>query len=220
RQLHIQNENYTMKTIHFTDPHRRRHFEFFNRMDQPHFGVTMNLDVTKWMRYLKSNQLPFTPTMVYNIAFTANQIPAFRYRIRGQVVVEHEVVHPSFTVKTDVSEVFSFCTVEYAEKYEIFKARALDRMEAMRVDPSFEDEPGRDDYLFLSAAPWVSFTSVQHAMHYSPADSVPRIVWGKIFEEGSQLKMPFSITAHHAVVDGMHVGQYVELIQSVLDGSL
>jgi len=29
--------------------------------------------------------------------------------------------------------------------------------------------------------------------------------------------MPFSITVHHAVVDGMHIGQYVELIQALLD---
>ena len=50
----------------------------------------------------------------------------------------------------------------------------------------FEDEEGRDDFLFLSAIPWISFTSFSHAMHYTPADSVPRITWGKSFKEGAK----------------------------------
>ncbi|MEO1413610.1 MAG: CatA-like O-acetyltransferase, partial [Bacteroidota bacterium] len=87
----------------------------------------------------------------------------------------------------------------------------------MQQNPSMEDEAGRDDYLFLSAVPWVSFTSVQHAMPYHPGDSVPRIVWGKYFREGDRTQLPFSVQAHHAVVDGWHVGQYLQTLQALLD---
>ena len=49
----------------------------------------------------------------------------------------------------------------------------------MQHQPSFEDEKGRDDFIFMSAMPWISFTSVMHPMHYHPVDSIPRIAWGK-----------------------------------------
>ena len=83
----------------------------------------------------------------------------------------------------------------------------------MKSNPSLEDQPGRDDYLFLSAIPWVSFTSIQHAMHFHPHDSVPRISWGKFFEQNGKILMPVSIQAHHALVDGRHMGAYFETLQ-------
>lgn len=199
-----------MKKIVFDNPHRRAHFEFFNQMNHPHFNICANIDITNLVSFVKKNQLHFTPTIVYLIAKTANDIKEFRWRIRGQEVIEHESVQPSFTVHTQASEVFSFCTVDYDSDYTTFTQRAEAVMEEMQTNPSVKDEPGRDDFLFLSSIPWVSFTSFQHAMSFHPQDSVPRITWGKYFEEQGKIKMPLSVQVHHAVVDGRHVGQFFQ----------
>jgi len=83
----------------------------------------------------------------------------------------------------------------------------------MQNNPSFEDEPGRDDYLFMSAVPWFSFKAIQHAMHYHPCDSVPRFTFGKYFKSGDAIKMPLSVQAHHALVNGKEVGEFIEFLQ-------
>ena len=206
-----------MKKITFSDPHRKKHFDFFRNMDQPHFNVTANVDITVIQKIIKKLQLPFTPVMVYCIAATANSIPAFRYRIRGEEVVEHEIVHPSFSVLPEVSEVFSFCYVDFQDDFYPFLKECNRRMEIVRKQPSFEDEPGRDDYLFLSSFPWFSFTGVMHPMHYNPVDSVPRIAWGKYFEENGKVKMPLTVQAHHAVVDGLHLGAFLQQFQEKVE---
>lgn len=198
------------KTIQFTNPHRKKHFEFFRQMDNPHFNICANVDITNYMQWLKALQIPFTPAMVYALSTVANLIPAFRQRIRGEAVVEHEAVHPSFSVATEISDVFSFCYVPYQKDFDVFVKDCLKAIEKMKINPSFEDEEGRDDYLFMSSFPWVSFTSFQHAMHYSPGDSVPRIAWGKFFVQNGKTMMPLSVQAHHAIVDGAHVGQYFQ----------
>ena len=203
-----------MRIIRFEDPHRRKHFEFFRGLDQPHFSVTANVDVTELRR---NRELKLTPAIVYVLARAANELAELRWRIRGDEVVEHDVVHPSFAVRTDVSDVFSFCEVAYRPSMEEFIADAVVRMEERRRSPSFEDEPGRDDYLFMSALPWVAFTAVTHAMHYHPVDSVPRITWGKIFAANDRELMPLSIQAHHALVDGLHVGLFFERAQQLFD---
>lgn len=202
-----------MKLIQFTNPHRKKHFEFFRQMDNPHFNICANVDITKYLEQIKRESIPFTPAMVYAISKVANDIPAFRQRIRGDQVIEHDSVHPSFSVTTDASDVFSFCFVPFHSDFDVFVNATLKAIEDMKNNPSFEDEEGRDDFLFMSSFPWVSFTSFQHAMHYSPSDSVPRIAWGKYFEQNEKVMMPLSVQGHHAIVDGAHVGQYFQMIQ-------
>ena len=205
-----------MRNITLDHPHRRSHFDFFNQMTNPHFNICANIDVTELLEFSKKENLPITPTIVFFIAKAANEIKEFRWRIREGQVVEHEEVHPSFTVYTEVADVFSFCEVKYADDAREFIQRANIRIDKMKTEPSFEDEYGRDDYLFLSAIPWVSFTSFQHAMNHNPTDSVPRITWGKFFNEGKKIKMPLSVQVHHAVVDGRHVGQYFQLFEKLV----
>jgi chloramphenicol O-acetyltransferase type A len=195
---------------------RRNHFELFRKWDHPHFNICANLDVTAFYPYLKEHGIHFTVAVVYLIARTANAIPEFRYRIRGDGVVEHEVVHPSATILAD-DDLFTFCTFVYQEDFSAFAADALERIAQVKEHPTLEDKSGEDHFLFMTSIPWVSFTSFTHPMNLSPADSVPRFAWGKIFEEGDRLKMPFSVQGHHAVMDGLHMGRYYEKIQGYLD---
>lgn len=206
-----------MRILEFSDPHRRKHFDFFRQMDQPHFSLCANVDIAPFLEAVRQLKRPFTPAMVYLLSRTTNDIPAFRQRLRGDQAVEHERISPSFTVTTDVSDTFSFCTVPYQASPGAFIVAAQAAMERMRTHPSFEDEEGRDDYIFMSAIPWVSFTGITHAMHYSPVDAVPRISWGKYFVQGPQVMMPLSVQAHHAFVDGRHMGAFFMGLQDYLD---
>ncbi|MGL3600382.1 CatA-like O-acetyltransferase, partial [Veillonella sp. ZSJB6] len=74
-----------------------------------------------------------------------------------------------------------------------------------------------DSLLYLTSVPWVTFTSISHPTHDQQHDTVPRIAWGKFTETGGRMSMPLSVQAHHALVDGVHVGRYYELLQAWLD---
>ncbi|PHN06882.1 CatA-like O-acetyltransferase [Flavilitoribacter nigricans] len=204
-----------MRKIVFEDAHRQKHFDFFRNMDQPHFNVCIQADISDTLDAIKKEGLHFTSTLVYLVSRAANSIPCFRQRIRGEEIVEHAAVHPSFTVQTQVSEVFSFCYVDYQPAYPQFVEAVRSAIDRMQEDPSFEDEAHRDDYLFLSSLPWLRFTGLTHAMHYSPVDSVPRITWGKFYKEGTISRIPLSVQVHHALVDGRNVGEFCELFEDL-----
>jgi chloramphenicol O-acetyltransferase type A len=55
-----------------------------------------------------------------------------------------------------------------------------------------------------------------HPTHLHPEDSVPRFAWGKFFEEGKVVKMPLSVQAHHALMDGIHMGKFYAKVQDYL----
>jgi chloramphenicol O-acetyltransferase type A len=205
-----------MQTMDMETWPRRKHFEFFTSFEQPHFGMSANVDITDFHRLIKDRDYSINAAIIYIISRAANEIPEFRQRIRGKQVVEHEIVHPSPTIPTD-DDLFSFCLIEYSEDFESFSKRATKAIAAAKTQPTLEDEPGQDNLLFMSAIPWVSFTSFKHPMHLQPTDSFPRFAWGKFFEENGMLKMPLAVQAHHAMMDGLHVGKYYAVFQELLD---
>ncbi len=46
-----------------------------------------------------------------------------------------------------------------------------------------------------------------------PADSNPRITWGKYFEENGKVKIPISTLCNHAIVDGLHISKFYENLE-------
>jgi chloramphenicol O-acetyltransferase type A len=194
---------------------RREHFELFSAFNHPHFGMCANVDLTTFYPFVKERGYPITVAIVYVISRAANAIPEFRYRIRDGEVVEHEIVHPGTTILVD-ADVFGFAFFAYVEDFSEFAARATETLAHYKERPTLEDEPGRDDFLFMTAIPWVSFTSFRHPMQLHPGDSVPRFAWGKFFEEGESLKMPLDVQGHHALMDGIHVGRFFAEVEDYL----
>jgi chloramphenicol O-acetyltransferase type A len=194
---------------------RRRFFDFFNNFDHPHFNLCANLELTAFKKQVKNSRTSFTVAFVYVIALAANAIPEFRYRIHSGRVIEHDIVNPSITILVD-DDLFSFCTIPFAEDFTDFADRATANIAHVKEHPNLENEPDRDDLLYMTAIPWVSFTSFMHPMQLHPADSIPRFAWGRIFHDGQELKIPLSVQGHHALMDGIHMGKFYAIVEEYL----
>lgn len=195
---------------------RREHFKLYSAFDHPHFNMCANVDLTAFYPVVKQRGISFTVAIVYILTRAANTIPEFRYRIRSGKVVEHDIVHPSITILTQ-ADLFSFSTFEYSQDFSLFAARAKEQIAYVKEHPTLADEPGEDNLLYMTAIPWVSFTSFTHPLHLNPADSIPRFAWGKRFEEGPLTKMPLSVQGHHALMDGYHMGKFYAELQEYLN---
>jgi chloramphenicol O-acetyltransferase type A len=203
-----------MRTIDLQTWSRRQHFEHFGTYDSPYFGLCANVDLTAFYPAVKQRGHSLTIAIVYLIARVSNAIPEFRYRIRDGQVIEHEVVHPGFTFLTD-EDLFSFCLVDYGEEFSAFAAAAAEQIAFVKEHPWVHEVP-QDDVLYMTAIPWVSFTSFLHPVQLQRADSIPRFAWGKFFQEGEYLKMPLGVQGHHALIDGVHAGKFYALAQDYL----
>jgi chloramphenicol O-acetyltransferase type A len=195
---------------------RREHFKVFNAWDYPHFSLCANVDLTAFCPVVRQRGISFNVAIVYVLARAANAIPEFRLRIRAEEVIEHEIVHPSTTILTG-EDLFTFCPFDYIEDFSLFAERAAEQIAYIKKHPTVKDEPGQDDRLYMTAIPWVSFTSFMHPLDMYPVDSVPRFAWGKFFEDGDFLRMPLSVQGHHALMDGLHVGKFYAEVQEYLD---
>lgn len=204
-----------MRTIDLQSWPRKDQFSAYRQAHFPHFNLCAEVDMTVTHRAAKQRGIPITAAILYVTARAANDIPEFRYRIKGDTVVEHDVVHPASTVLVN-GDLFSFCFYDYTDDFAVF-VQHYDEMTAwIKSNPTLDDPSGRDDLLFMTAIPWVSFTSFMHPILTVPVDSIPRLAWGRFHRDDDAVKMPLSVQGHHSLMDGLHVGRFYERVQEYL----
>ncbi len=195
---------------------RKQHFYFFKDYDHPFFNICAEVDVTRLLAYTKEHQQSFFVALLFLSLRAANSIPELRYRIRGERVLVHDVIHAGSTVLNS-DETFSFCYFDYDGNFQTFNREATQKLEKYAQGfKSLEPGDNRDDLIHYSVIPWISFTSFAHARKYGANDSVPKIVFGKYYDEAGAKKMPVSVEVHHALMDGIHVGKFFEEFQALL----
>ena len=103
---------------------RKQHFELFRRYEQPFFNVTAPVDVTElWHWCLGDGERSFALAYHWVTLQVVNQIECFRYRIRGDRVLVHEVIDLGMTVLRD-DETFAFCYVDFNSDFTAFQNEA------------------------------------------------------------------------------------------------
>lgn len=194
---------------------RAKHFAWFMQCDQPHFSVTVELDLTAFCTQLKSLPFKFTPAFIWHLTECCYQIPELMTRIRGDEVVVIDRVDPSCTV-LDAQQLFGFCAMDFQADFAEFHQQACAAMAEAKLAAKLEPRPG-DEQIFLTSLPWFNFTSFSHPVRLAKEDAVPRFAWGKIFERDERSMMSLSIQVHHGLVDGFHVAQFVQRLQKNLN---
>jgi len=194
---------------------RKTTYEFFRGYDDPFFNFAANVDVTRLYRFTKENNLSISLAALFNVMTAANEIREFRIRMFGSRLVEFDRIHATQTILND-DETFSFAYFEMQRDVFDFDKAGKVAVEKYKRLKTFDVESDRVDLIYFSVIPWVSFTSFKHATRLDRTQTVPRIVFGKIFEEGPVKKIPLSVEANHTIMDGLHVGKLFNRFQELI----
>lgn len=197
------------------DWNRKDHFHFFNQFDEPFFGVCVRLDCTNAYQFAKSSGESFFLTYLHRSLLAANRIEPFRYRISGDEVWIYDHINASPTINRP-DGTFGFGYIDFFEDFQMFKVAAQAEMERVQTGTGLFPATSGENVIHYSAVPWLDFTQISHARSFRFKDSCPKISFGKMTDHGGQKTMPVSIHAHHALMDGLHIGQYIDCFQSLL----
>lgn len=194
---------------------RRDHFDYFRAMDYPYMGTTSMLDITEFLRIDHEKGIPFFLSFLWCTARAANSVPELRRRIDGDGIVEFSSCHTSHTeAKPDGT--YAYCTLDCDCKLEQFIPYARSRQSAVRENGNInEDENDALSLFFISSLPWLSYTALVQPVP-KPADSNPRISWGRYSSENGRVFIPVSILCNHAIVDGIHISEFYKYLQNIL----
>jgi chloramphenicol O-acetyltransferase type A len=197
-----------------TEAWSRRHlFRLFKDYDAPYFNVCADVDVTALLAFARGRGLSCFVAYHYLSTKTANEVEAFRYRLRGERVLVHERVNAGAIVLLP-DDSFTFVYFDFTEDFTAFHANARALIDgAKREPPPLDARAGQDDLIYHSVIPWVSFTSISHARDSRQKSGIPKVSFGKFREASGRIWMPVSVEAHHALMDGLHAGRFFERLQ-------
>lgn len=202
--------------VSLADYPRRTHLGLFRDYADPYFSVTTTVDVTALYQRTRAADGPsfFLATMFASLQ-AANAVPAFRQRLRPDGLWEHARVDVGGTVLR-ADETFGFVTFPWEEDFDAFHARGRAHVDDVRTSTGFTDHtPERDDLVYHSVLPWISFTAFKNARR-GAGESVPKVVFGRHGLDGGRRRLPVAVEVHHALADGLHVARYLEHLQAGL----
>jgi chloramphenicol O-acetyltransferase type A len=195
---------------------RKDHYRFFSQFEEPFYGITVSIDCTAAYHYAKENAISFFQYYLYQALKAANAIENFRYRIINKEIYLFDQINASPTVQR-VDGTFGFSYIDYSDNEDAFYANATEIIEAAKLASGLIPAVSGENVIHFSALPWLNFTAVSHARCFSFADSCPKITFGKITEENGKKLLPVAVHVHHALVDGYHVGLFVEQFQTLMN---
>lgn len=195
---------------------RRTHYEFFRQMAYPYVGFTVDVEVTRLVAYAKEKGGSAFLACLWAAANSANRVPELRQRMVGDQIVEYDHCDTAHTVALE-DHTFCNCRTDCRYSLEEFLRYGAQRQHQARNTHGFaatqSDETG---LIFLSCVPWLQFTQVIQPAPI-PADSNPRIVFGKFYTQDGKCKMPLHIQCNHALVDGYHLARFYEEFEKIHD---
>ena len=195
---------------------RKEHFEFFCTFEEPFFGITTSIDMTIAYEKAKALQIPFFVYYLHKTIAAINQVENFRYRIEENEVVLYDEIDASATIIRE-DKTFGFSFMKFHSDIQDFAKIAQIEIERIQITPRLFTREFPENIIHFSAVPWINFTGLTHSRKYTLKDSCPKVSYGKLVEENGKKSMALSVTVHHGLVDGYHIGLYIEALQTELN---
>jgi len=194
---------------------RKEHFLFFKQFDEPFYGVTVKLDCTNAYSFAKEKGVSFFLYTLHRALAAANAVEPFKLRLEDDEVYVYDQIDAGSTIGRS-NGTFGFGYIPYAPQFDQFIITANKEVESVQNSNELI-RSNANNIIRFSSLPWIDFTSISHARTFGLPDSCPRISFGKMTQQDGKRSMPVSIHVHHALIDGLHVGQFIDLFQKLMD---
>ncbi|MWB93670.1 chloramphenicol acetyltransferase [Flavobacterium sp. GA093] len=199
---------------------RKEHFQHFRKMEEPFFGATVEIDCTRAYQTAKSLNTSFFIYYLHKTLVAVNSIENFKYRIADDKIYSNDRVDVSATIGRE-DGTFGFSLIEYHPDFRVFEQNAKTEIERIQNTTGlFTREFNDDNVIHFSAIPWLNFTSLSHARSFTYPDSCPKISFGKMMiTENDKRTIAMSVHVHHGLMDGLHMGQFVDCFQELMNAN-
>ena len=195
---------------------RREHFEVFKNFDEPLFGITVKVECSAAYKKAKNSGWPFSLYYLYLSMQAANEIEEFRYRIEDDKVYCYDSVGAGPTIFRE-DETYGCAYFPYNININSFMQQAIAETARVKAEEGLKFPYPDENILHYSTLPWADFTAVNHARILSRDKSIPKITFGKITRKDSNMWLPVDVHVNHALMDGFHVGKFIERFQELLN---
>jgi len=201
------------KTVNIEKWNRKEHFDAYRDAIKCGFSLTVKLDISAIIPFVKEQGFKFYPVMIYLLSKAVNQHPEFKMAMKDGDLIIWDSVNPVYTVLHQDTETFSALSVPYTDSFQDFIASYNAVLQRNENNRSFLPEKPPKNHFNISALPWIHFESFNLNIADFTDYFAPSFTFGKYQTEGNKILMPLAIQVHHAVCDGLHVAKLINTLQ-------
>lgn len=197
---------------------RKEHFEVFQSFAQSTINQTVLIDITALLKHVKNIGWKFYPTIIFLVSKIVNRHPEFRMAIKNNELVVWNNSHPSYTIFHNETETFSSLWSHYDGNIHHFQdAYSEDVAQHGNNIAYWPKGESPENVFFISAIPWVSFTSFNINVAHMQNFFAPMFTLGKYYSQDGKIVLPLAVQVHHSVCDGFHVARLCNELQAMSD---
>ena len=192
-------------------------FRFYINQMRVVMSLTVDIDVTPLVRFVRKNGMKFYPTMIWIVSKVVNSRDEFKYGWDADGnLVRWDFISPSYAHFHPEDENFTKLVTPYTGDLGEFHARFLrDREKYQNLRAVAENQPA--NHFDVSCLPWVRYRHFDVHVFDEGKFLAPVITWGRYEEERGKLVLPLTMNIHHAVADGFHLSRFFNEVQGQID---
>ena len=194
---------------------RKEHFLFFKEFEEQFHGVNVRLDMTDFFENAHKFNWHKSSAYFHKCMQAVNAVDAFRLRMDGEEVYLYDRIDFGMTVLKE-DRTFAYSYTEFNQEYAVFE-QSMKKAFEFTKNGNFLRQKSTNHVIHGSILPWIDFTGLTHARNFKRHDSAPKITFGKITRVHDKYFMPLSVHVNHALVDGIDLGDFINLYQNYLN---
>lgn len=207
-----------MKIIDMNTWDRKEIYDFFSRISHPFYMVSFVTDVTELKAFTKRHNCSFYYALIFLCVKAMSCVENFQYICQGNDVYLIDEREPSFTDRIAGSELFHIVSVPQSKDILSFCQSAKEA--SLRQDSFIDITKEGSQLAYFSCLPTLRLSALTNEFDIFapdfPADSVPRIAWGKYSERCGRLELTISVEVNHRFIDGIHIEKFASCLERMI----
>lgn len=190
---------------------RQEHFDLFSNMDNPYVGVVAEVECSHAYRFSKENNLSFFAVYLFASMQAENRVYEFKFRIEQDEIYIYDALDCGTTIGRK-DGTFGFAFMNFTSDFSTFHKQLKEQIASVEasVGLHIRNEDITEGLVRHSTFPWSRFTGLLQPSNYGTRESIPKIIFGKAYQNKDKMYMPVSVEANHGFVDGIHLAKYLE----------
>lgn len=180
-------------------------------------SLTVVVDVTNLIQFVKSSNLKFYPVMIWVVSKVVNAHDEFKYNWDNKGnLIKWDYISPSYTEFHKEDENFTKMVTDFSDNiFHFYEQFMLDK-EKYKTERGFVKNQPLNSF-DVSCLPWVKYNHFDVHVFDEGKFLAPVITWGKYYLGHERYMMPLTMNIHHAVADGYHLSRFFIEVQKLID---
>jgi chloramphenicol O-acetyltransferase type A len=184
------------------------------------YSITVELDITNFKNSLKQQSIKFFPAYLWLVTKTLNQQMEFKIATLDETIGYWDKLTPLYACFHEDDKTISFMWTEYDDDFKVFYKSYLENQRLYGNNHGVLSQPHllppANSYT-VSCVPWIEFKHFSLHSYNNKPYYFPTVEAGKFIEKNGEIKLPLSITVHHATTDGWHINKFLDELQYAMN---